>query len=1046
MKKFSFYFFFLLSLPTIGQDNYRFGHVGIEEGLSHPDIGAIFEDSRGYLWIGTQDGLNKYNGSHIEIFKPTPDDPNSICHKRIKSIVEDRNGNMWFGTGQGLSMYFQKEDRFINFTKVGDCENCLAGKVVTTMLLDGDNIWLGTNGGLSVIDVNTHDIRTWWYEENTDVVERIFSIREISKSNDERLVMATFEGLVIYDLQRDKFKYYDEDDGLQTRGLGSVFKDSKGQYWLASDRDGLYHIEGGLDKPIFIHHPELIPDGKERTTVYQFAERENGELWIATHLGLTILNQKTGKSHFLHQFVDDNNSLSQNTVKELFIDSHQRVWVGTPAGLDVYDPYFNQFEFITHKKGKKNSIAGTSVMAIFEDSKGYIWYGTQDAGLSIMKKNGNGAEEYYHIRKGAGSRDLEGNEVYSIEEDKQGRIWVSTPQGLHIIDWADRSKFVYDIDVIKHGDLADERLPTLNIYQIYNDDRNKTWLATHGEGLISIDADNQFRQYKYVDQNPLYASADYVINVAEDADGSIWLGNFNLCGGIINDPESEDSYQRIKGDSALFGKNINDFLFIDSGVVMSTNMGVFHYESKTELLNTTNPEFTAYSEQTGLSSEFANVLIPQDDGLVWVSTNDGFSSIDLRTKEVESYKSMLSSGDRHFNHNAGIMAADSSIYFGSLTGALRFKPYSLLENKERPRVYFKNFKILNERVEIAPEPIKNIRSIPSETSYLDEIELNPEDKIFSLEIEVVNFRPGSNTEMQYMLEGFDDEWQSTENPLITRSNLSQGNYTLKARASNTSGIWSEEAVLSIVVNGPWWNQPWAYILYALLVIGLFQLLIYAKLQRERLVVKIKNDAREKFRIESSKDFHDEAGTKITRISLLTEILKKKVSSNEDTSTILDKIDENLKELNIGMRDFIWGLNVQNDNLLDTILRFTEFAHLFCEEANIQFKTQPINPELKNVKLEMSQRRHILLILKEGLNNSVRHGKSDEIVLNCTLYSEKFAIELKDNGTGFDLDSATNGNGLRNIRSRAKEIGADLSITSKGGEGSTILLELDIPSH
>jgi len=1045
MKKFLFCSFLFLSIISNGQQsNYRFDHVDVADGLSHPEITAIHEDSRGYLWIGTRDGLNKYNGNENVIYKPTKDNSNSISNEFVKSIVEDQNGNLWFGTRNGLSLYIQEADHFVNFTKVGDCDNCLAGIIITDLLVKGDKIWIGTNAGLSVIDINTYAIDSWWYDENTDVVEEIYAIRNLISTSDNRIVMSTDSGLVIYDPSQEKFKCFGEKDGLTTKGLGYVFQDAFGKYWLASDKDGVYHIEGDLDAPKFIHHPELIPDKKKKTTVYAFLERENGELWIATHLGLTILNQITKEISHLFHAVDDDNSISHNTIKEMYHGSNGRIWIGSPSGLDFFDPYYNQFEFISHHKDDPNSIGGTSVTAIFEDSRGFIWIGTQDAGISILKKNNKGEEKYFHIKKGNSSRDLKGNEIYAFEEDKLGRIWVSIPQGLHIIDWPDRSRFDYKIEVVEVGEIVENKLPTPYIYQFLNDKQNTMWLATHGEGLISLDSNGLFRQYKYIDQNPLYTSVEFIITISKDNDGRIWLGNLNLCGGVINDPETEKSYTRMKGDSALFRKNINDFLFVENGVVVSTNSGLYHYDSREELLGESNPKFTSYTELNGLSNDFGNELISQDDELVWVSTSDGISRIDLKKKTAKSYKNTLSSSKRHFNHNAGTMVSDSMIYFGGAKGVVRFNPYKIQQNKERPRVYFKNFKILNEKIPVGSDSLKLKRSIPVETSFLDQVILDSKDKIFSLEIDVVNFRPGSNMVLQYKLDGFDEVWQSTDNKLITRSNLDAGKYTLKARASNTDGIWSDEAEIDIIVYGPWWKRPWAFVLYGLLLFGLFQFLLRFRLQRERLVAKIKLKEREKFRKESSKDFHDEAGTKITRISLLTEILKKRVEGNEDANQILFKIDQNLKELNIGMRDFIWGLNVDNDNLLETLFRFTEFAHMFCEEANIKFKSQPIDSELSTVKLEMDQRRHFLLILKEALNNSVRHGKPSDIYFNCVYKNDKVLIGLIDNGRGFEMDSVKYGNGIENMKFRAKEIGAELSLVSNPENGTEVNIEFDVP--
>ncbi|MCB0465827.1 MAG: hypothetical protein KDC78_09180, partial [Aequorivita sp.] len=570
---------------------------------------------------------------------------------------------------------------------------------------------------------------------------------------------------------------------------------------------------------------------------------------------------------------------------------------------------------------------------------------------------------------------------------------------------------------------------------------NITWLATHSAGIISFDSDKNARQFLYEDQNPEMASKDYVVTLEKDSKNRIWLGNYNLGGAILKDPSSEKSFKKIKGDTAFYLKVVNDYCFSGNSALLSTEAGVFHFPNMEELLTSNNPKHTKYTIENGMSSNFASKIIQTKPEEYWISTGNGITKINTLQNKATPYKKILNTFNFEFNHNSGALTKDGTIYFGGTHGVVRFKPSKIYKNPFAPKVAFTDFRILNMPVPIVAQKNKET-TLSKNIAYLDKITLNPSDKIISFTIEAINFTLPEDTKYAYKLEGFDADWVESDNPIITRSNLDPGNYTLLAKASNNDGVWSENIQLQIVMLPPWYLSWWAYMLYALLIAGSIYLLLKLRLQQERKLELARAQERDIFRKRSSQDFHDEAGTRITRIALITELAKINAEENSEMQEYLSQIDSNLQELNSGMRDFIWTLDPSKDNAFDTLSRFTEFAGTFCEYGNIQFKSENISENLKAKELNMSERRHLLLILKEAINNSIKHGKPTLINFKVKSKPGMLQLILEDNGKGFNNEEISSGNGLNNMRERAKALGGALKIKSETNGGTKLTLTLE----
>ncbi|MEM0518669.1 sensor histidine kinase [Aequorivita flava] len=1024
------------------QNHLSFQHFGVEEGLSGSNITAFFQDSRGYMWIGTANGLNKGNGKHFKIFTVSRDSTkNGLPNPKIRSIIEDKNKMIWIGTSGGLSKYDPQLEAFTNFTEIGDCKNCLAGRIIKVIKEDGDYLWLGTNGGLSKINTKTHQITTWWHKEDNSEIPNIYSIIDILLLKNGSLLLATDEGLVAFDPKNDNFKQIAIPLKMRENGLWSLFKDSNDKIWIATNYDGVIQMSGNIDNPKFKEFPQLTHPKEEKTTVYDFEEDASGKLWIASYEGLAVFDQKTNKIIYYRSETDNSNSISQNAIKKLYQDQQNRMWIGSAAGVDLYDPYLNQFEILKHQNGNPQSISSNNTFCILEDSKGYLWFGFMDSGITILWKNEDGEQKFHHITKGTGNKHLRSSAIYSLAEDKKGNIWISSPGGLHIVNWPDRSNFNYTITTVPEGPIAANKLPEKRIYEIKNDAENRTWLATHGAGVITFDAAGKAQQYRYEDQNPEMSSKDFVVTLQIDDKKRVWLGNFNLGGAVVENPTSETSFKKIKGDKPFHLKVVNDYFFSGKEALLTTEAGVFHFPNAEQLLTTENPDYTLYTTENGLSSDFTSEIIKTKNNEYWISTGNGISKINTAEKKATSYKRIMNARNFEFNHNAATLTKDSVIYFGGTNGIVRFRPSEIYKNQFPPQVSFSDFRIVNVPVAISNKKTKNT-SIPKNIAYVEKVTLDPSDKIISFSIDAVNFTLPEETRYAYKLEGFDDDWIESKSPVITRSNLGAGNYTLLAKAANNDGVWSETATLELEMLAPWFQSWWAYILYFFLAIATVYLLLKLRLQQERRLELARAQERDIFRKRSSRDFHDEAGTRITRIALITELAKMKSDNDPEMLEYLAQIDTNLQDLNGGMRDFIWALDPSKDNAFDTLTRFVEFAAKFCEFGNIQFKSQNISDNLKKKELNMAERRHLLLILKEAINNSVKHGNCTEISFKINSRPGMLQLSLADNGKGFNSNTTTRGNGLTNMKERAEALGGTLKIKSETNGGTKLTLTLE----
>ena len=422
-----------------------------------------------------------------------------------------------------------------------------------------------------------------------------------------------------------------------------------------------------------------------------------------------------------------------------------------------------------------------------------------------------------------------------------------------------------------------------------------------------------------------------------------------------------------------------------------------------------------------------------------MSTTDGIIKWNPKTNTGQLLNQSIGLKNNEFNKGAALIGSDGTMHMGCIAGLVSFDPNKIVPNIHPPKVRLKDLQLFNANVGIGQNLDGQIL-LAQDIDFTKCLTLAHSHRVFSLVFDAINFRLPDQTKYAYQLVGLQNDWITTEFPLATFTNLDPGEYELRFRAANNDGIWSATRRLDIVVLPPWWMTWWAFTLYLILFAAGLWLFIHLRVRSVKKVEQVKQQTREAFRKRSRQDFHDEAGNKLTRIALITQVAKQQ-SKDEEQSKLIDEIDLNIKELESGMRDFIWVLNPDEDNLFDTFERVKQFAHSMYEYSETTLEMEPTPVTWKEVELNMEKRRNVMMIFKEAINNSVKYAGASRARISFSEGLDQPEIEFEDDGIGFEKSELKRKGGLDNMEKRAARIHAKISITSSINQGVRIKLKL-----
>ncbi len=841
------FLFFNFHCIIYGQSkDIKFDHISTKQGLSHNTIHCILQDSYGFIWIGTEDGLNRYDGYEFKIYRHNILDTLSIADNFIYSVIEDEDKQLWIGTNVGgLDKFDRKNDIFIH---------------------------------------HKHDLKNKYSISDN-------RINQVNEDNEGDLWLATDHGLNKFDKIKGHFTCYIHDksdtNSISDNQILTIFEDKQNVLWIGTNNGGLNKFD--KKTKIFSHylHDPDNPNSISSNTIISIAEDNNGFLWIGTNQGLNKFSPVNKVFTRYQPDLHDANSLSNRSVSGILINQFNEIWIGTANGLNIFNSESENFSRYYHSESDERSLSANVIFSLIKDKSGIIWLGTAEGGLN---KYNTDQKQFLHIKHDPNNANsLDYNVVRYLYEDNNGIIWIGTLRGLNKFDITNKQ--------FTHYDFQD------GVTSVLIDKRNELWIGTWQKGLFRVPPINtnnknsefnwnEMKQYQHYPDNPLSIGSNTVQHIYEDSFGNFWIGTeagLNILNRnndefilLYHDPDNNESISdnriqthcivedkqhnlwvgtwnglnRLSLNKTITSEN-NTFRFTrlihepDNINSLSDNRVISILSNNNELwigtygggLNkmvieygTSGKEsyhFVYYTEKDGLPNNSIYGILQDDINNLWLSTNKGLSKFNIKTVMFRNYFESDGLQNDQFFWGASLKLSTGEMLFGGINGFNMFYPDSISDNLFKPPVVITDFQIFNESVMIGKEYKGHI--ILNKPIYeTNKLELTYKHKVISFEFASLDYSNPKNNKYAYKMEGFEENWNFVDKRrFVSYTNLPSGNYNFQIKATNSDGILYDSLTsINIIVNPPFWNTAWFIILEIITVLIL--IIVYIRLRERKL--------------------------------------------------------------------------------------------------------------------------------------------------------------------------------------------------------------------
>jgi PAS domain S-box-containing protein len=817
---------------SLGQ-TLRFEHLTTEDGLSEGRVWGITQDSQGFMWFATWDGLNRYDGYEFRVYKQDPASINGPGGSAFWVVYADQAGMIWAGspTGHGLSRFDPTTEQWTVYLHDDEDAQSLGSNNVYAIFEDSTGVlWVGTEGGgLNRLDGVTEDGQAHFtrYQHDPNNTHSLASdfVASIYEDGSGVLWIGAYGGgLHRFDRETETFVRYQHDpqnpQSLSDNRVYSIYEDQFGVLWVGTYGGGLNRFEP--EAGVFVRYQ---PDPKDPhslsgNTITGIQEDRSGTLWIGTFDGgLDRYNRETDTfSTYQHEFVDPR-TLTSNSVASLFLDRTGTLWIGTAGkGISKLDPVGQGFALYGQKPPGSDGLSNSDVRAVLEDRLGDVWIGTW-GGLNRLDPKTGRFTHYLHEPDNPNS--LSDNHVYSILEDSRGTLWIGVDA--HGLDTFDRdtetfSHFQHDPD--DAYSLSDN-----DVVRLYEDRTGILWVGTWSGGLNALDLQSQdgqarFRRYQHDPAKPGSLGAGTVYAIYEDRAGTLWVGTAS--GGLCQFHRDIETFTCCEHNPQNARSLSDDTVWAiyedqEGTLWVGTSGGLNRLDRQPgEFFHYTTADGLPHSTVFGILEEGAPSSGTR--GYLWLSTSRGLSRFDPEAGTFHNFDASDGLQGDTFNYGAYYRATTGELFFGGPNGLTVFRPDDIQDNPHIPPVYVTGLQLANEPIAVGGVSLL-------QTSILDtrELALSYRDRILSIEFTALNFSSPQRNRYRYKLEGFEEAWNEvgSDRRFATYTNLDPGHYTFRVMGSNNDGVWNEEgASLAITVTPPWWATWWFRGLLIALVAGL----------------------------------------------------------------------------------------------------------------------------------------------------------------------------------------------------------------------------------
>ncbi len=947
-----------------------------------------------------------------------------LMQSQATSLAQDKAGNLWIGTLGGLSRYDGRN--FTNYT----VKNGLPGNEVRAVAVDAaGNIWLSGQAGLSRFNG-----KNFTYLSKRPLTER----SGVSAPQQLQIVGDT----TWWRVQGDLYYYT---SGKLTRfatpgtpDTVSAMLAEHGGLWVAKDVF-IYHLEHGRWDTIgFVYGGEVL-----RPNIFRIFRDKTRQVWATTNFGLFRLD-----NGLFMPFAISADSLAKPSLMAITQDNTGAIWLGTASGA------IRISGSATQRYNKHNGLSDNGFLDIMTDAEGNVWLASD--GQGIYRYSGT---QFTALDESMG---LPSAQVMAIATNNRDSLFLGT---------YDAGLYIYKDGKVRP--LAFPSKPTPTITSLCYTSKSKLWIGTRDRGLWSYQ-NEIFRQYEAPDRN---FPSNTITSIYEDTGHRLWIGFSN--GAVVVDQEAfkavevkgatVQSFLTIGADSVLMatgeknglklysGGLVTDFItrtMVDSSVVQcmykrgrelwlgSSDNGALRYNMDTH-------KALVINKAAGLRSDFIYNITDDIDSNIWVGTGFGIHKIKItngKPPQVTFYGKAQGISGMESNMNSVLKQADGSIWFGTTNGAIHYQPHMAVVSSAPHSIALVSVKVTGENgLERSwYDSLDNWYGIPYR------LRLPYRKNSLSFTFQAISLSGAQQLLYRYRIEGLDvpwSDWSATNS--VSYSALPPGNYVFHVQCRGAEDGINPELKYEFEIITPFQKTNWFRLAVLAACIGMgigLQYMVNSRKQRRlKLLAKLRAEEQSKIRLRTAEDFHDEIGNKLTRINVLTNVLKNKIPLTPEAERILAQIEDNTGQLYSGTRDILWSLKPSNDNLYEILHRIRDFAGELFQDTEVNFTFTGADEKWRKFRLPMDMSRNLIMIFKEALNNCLKYSKARNVTLDVTLKNKNvLQLTLKDDGQGFDLQTIKKGNGLNNMNVRAGRLAGRLYVDSRPGKGAIITLTFKIP--
>jgi ligand-binding sensor domain-containing protein/signal transduction histidine kinase/CheY-like chemotaxis protein len=823
--------------------NISFEHILVNKGISANSIRSIIKDSKGFMWFGTHDGLNRFDGYNTIVFKNNPKDSTSLSNNWIYKIYEDRSGTLWIGTnGGGLNKFDRDKEIFIHYKNEVDNINSLSNNRVREIYEDNRGIlWIGTDDGLNKFNPENEVFKCYKKEEGQKKSLSNNNVRVVFQQNnyiENRLWIGTDGGgLNKFDPEKETFVHFLHEEhnpysisSNNVRAICEGNEKSKNILWIGTD-NGLNKFDYERKKFIHYKHEKRNHNSLSHNQIMDIYNDNSSILWIGTKGGLNkfYYDQKIFV-HYKNKKANPN-SLSDNIIMDIFKSDINVLWIGTEkGGINKLNLNMEQFSHITSEPGNLNSLSHKHVSAIYEDRSGVLWVGTHDGGLNKMVRDKNNYEIFrYWINENSTPNNWNYNYINTIFEDRFGTLWIGAAEGLYRLD---RIKGTFKRYLYNRND--PKSLSHNRVRAIYEDRRGNLWIGTK-DGLDKFNRkDGTFIHFKHDDRNYNSLINNSIRVIYEDKMDLLWIGTD---GGLDKYDTQSKTFFHYKHEydnpySLSYDKVRSIYEDYKGTIWIGTRGGL-------NKLNRDTNQFIHYSINDGLPSNVIYGILEDTRGYLWLSTLKGLSKFNSEKNIFNNFNEDDGLLNSQFEVGAYFKNKNNEMLFGGINGIDIFYPNNIIENLHVPPVVITGFKKFN-----------NIVKFEKSITEIKEIKLSYKDSFFSFEFAVLDFVNPLKNQYAYKLEGFDSDWiYSKKKGYASYKNLNPGNYNFRIKGSNKDGIWNEDGTsVRVTISPPYWRTWWflaiCVFMIFILIIVIYRFRAYGIREKNRQLEEINSQLHE----------------------------------------------------------------------------------------------------------------------------------------------------------------------------------------------------------